>query len=85
MLVARAIPFRRVHDINELLVCLAGGGLVIPEPLKNAVDLSLYAVDARYPGSLEPMDKTEFIEAMQRAEAVVAWAERVLREKMDGS
>lgn len=54
LLLFHKIPFRFVHDIAELLTVLEQNGVSLPESIKKAAELSDYAVEARYPGPMEP-------------------------------
>lgn len=40
-----------------------------------------YAVVARYPGDLEPVEEAEYQEAIQVAEVVLGWAEKMINEQ----
>jgi len=75
LLVSRGVPFRFVHDIGELLEGVAAGGIRIPEGLRDASELTEYAVEARYPGLYEPVSEEEWRRAVTSAEAVVTWVE----------
>jgi hypothetical protein len=46
--------------------------------VEEAVVLTDYAVLYRYPGDLEPIDETEYRQAIAHARHVLAWAERVV-------
>jgi HEPN domain-containing protein len=74
LLVARRVPFRFVHDIGELLRMATDGGIVVPDRVRDAVELTEYAVEARYPGPFEAVTEAEWRHAVRLAEAVVAWA-----------
>ncbi|MCZ7664208.1 MAG: HEPN domain-containing protein [Thermoleophilia bacterium] len=76
----RAVPFRRTHDLDELGKALEESGLEIPAEVKDSAVLTGFALDARYPGLLEPVGEIEFQHAVGIAEAVVAWARGVLGE-----
>jgi HEPN domain-containing protein len=73
--VARQIPHPYTHDINALLSTLEENGISIPENLWNAVTLTSYASDTRYPGFEPPVTQEEHAEAVTLAQAVVLWAE----------
>jgi len=75
LLADRGVPFRLVHDIGELLRCAADGGIDVPAPVRDAVELTEYAVEARYPGPFEPVTEAEWRQAVRLAEVVVAWVE----------
>lgn len=73
--VARKIPYPYTHDINALLSGLEQHGIVIPEPLWNAVTLTSYASDTRYPGIETPVTKEEYQQAVRLAQEILNWAE----------
>lgn len=72
VLSASSIPFRRTHDIAELLDLLADSGIEAPPHADWLDNLNPYAVEARY-GLVEPsgLDRDSALAAVQ---AVVAWA-----------
>ena len=78
LLLFHKIPFRFVHDIAELLTVLEQNGIGLPEPIRAAAELSDYAVEARYPGPMEPITEDEYKEAIKTAEDVVSWVEDIM-------
>jgi hypothetical protein len=54
---------------------LENQGLSIPQAVQDADQLSIYAIQARYPGLPNPTARDEFEESLRIAEAVLAWAE----------
>ena len=79
----RSIPFRFTHSIEELGSGLELAGESIPAAVRNAVVLTRYAVQARYPGAGLPVSRREYESAAQLATAVVAWARDVVRAGND--
>ena len=77
------IAFRFVHDINELITTLERGGVSVPEAVKDAVILSGYAVETRYPGDYEPVSEEEARQAVRYAEQVLDWAESAIEGHAD--
>jgi HEPN domain-containing protein len=75
LLLFHKIPFRFVHDIAELLTALEQNGISFPESLRAAAELTDYAVEARYPGPMEPITEDEYEEAVKIAEDVILWVE----------
>jgi HEPN domain-containing protein len=71
-----AFPF--VHNLRALLDGLERQGLIIPQEVQDADQLSVYAVQARYPGLPARITQVEFEESFRTAEAVVVWAEAFL-------
>lgn len=73
--VYHAWSFRYVHDLEELITGLRQNGLAVPEDVQEAVILTSYAFEARYPGVGEPVGEEEYKQALGLAEKVVGWAE----------
>ena len=75
LLLHREIAFPKTHTIEVLLDLLKTSGLTIPEGVDEALELSDYAVQTRYPGEWEPLTKAEAQHALERAALVLAWVE----------
>lgn len=78
---AHGLRFQYTHNLSQLLDGLQGKGLAIPAEVKPAIGLTEYAHKTRYPGLAEPVTDAEYRPAVRIAEAVVAWAEAVVRTK----
>jgi HEPN domain-containing protein len=78
VLVFRSVPFPKTHNIGTLLDLLPDD-LSLPAEVKEAPGLTDYAVLTRYPGDLEPVTKEEYLESLRIAEAVVQWAEKIVK------
>jgi HEPN domain-containing protein len=61
--------------LARLLTLLEEAGETIPESVRQAEDLTRYAVVTRYPGLTEPVTEAHYQEAVASAEAVVQWVE----------
>lgn len=72
----RGWTFRYTHDLEELITGLKKQGMAIPPEVEDAIVLTSFAWEARYPGLGEPVTVEEYREAIQQAETVVAWAEK---------
>jgi len=83
LLLRRGVRFPYVHDLEELLRLLQQSGEPIPPQIREAEQLTGYAVEARYPGLAEPVSREEYQEAVALAEKVVRWAEERLRSQAD--
>lgn len=79
LLVHRNIRFPYIHDLAELVNILEKHGQEVPVEIKEAVKLTDYAVEARYPGLTEPVTDEEYKEAIKLAEAVVVWAQEKIK------
>lgn len=75
VLLKKKIAFPYVHDLARLLTLLEESGEEIPEVVRQAENLTRYAVVTRYPGLTEPVTEEHYQEAVANAEAVVRWAE----------
>ena len=72
--------FRYTHDLDELITGLREKGLTVSPEVNDAVILTSFAAEARYPRLSEPVTLEEYQEALGHAKAVVSWAERQLGE-----
>lgn len=70
--------FPYIHDLAELVNLLDKGGHPVSPEVEDAVGLTDFAVEARYPGTAEPITHEEYLEALGHAERVVQWAENVV-------
>ena len=75
LLVDRGLDVPRAHDLARLLSLLEDGAEVIPDEVRQAVELTPYAVLSRYPAPMRPVTEEEYLWAVAIAEAVVRWAE----------
>ena len=79
VLVSRVVLFPKTHNLDVLLNLLPSG-IPIPPEDEQVRRLTEYAVVSRYPGMDEPVTEEEYREAVRLAEAVVKWAEDILKE-----
>ncbi len=82
VLIVRNIDVPRTHDIKELLTLLVEAGGEAPERLKEAVALTSFAVQARYPGWGESLDDDDFAKALALARGVVDWAAQIIEASL---
>ena len=82
-LVLHQIDFPKTHSIDLILDKVKKVVSPLPDELTDAVALTIYAVDARYPPSEaeEPVTEEDYRKAVERAEKVVSWAEGMIRQK----
>lgn len=76
VLVHLHVAFPRVHDLGELFTLVEQTGSRIPPDVRQAIQLSKYAVETRYPFAGEPVGQAEYDKAVRLAEAVFRWAEQ---------
>jgi HEPN domain-containing protein len=74
--VYRGLAFSYTHDLKKLLRRLERRGVKIPKYIRQADELSPFAVLTRYPGFVRPVTKRQHRRAVRIAEAVLRWAER---------
>jgi len=79
LLMAKNIPYRRTHDLTELIDLLVDNGLKFPEPLMEIRTLSPFAVDFRYDyipeEKEEPFDRER---ALEMVRMLRNWVEKML-------
>lgn len=78
VLIARNIEFPRTHSIADLLTLLQQSGTVVPDQIREAIRLTRYAVQTRYPGVSEEVTPPEHQAAVALAENVVRFAEQLI-------
>lgn len=74
------LDFPKTHSLAKLMDILEGSGVSLPEEIQQAAVLTQYAVRTRYPGVVEPITRSEYSTALDLAEKVVEWAEKIVRE-----
>ena len=79
LLVAKGIPFPKTHNIRTLLDLLPED-ITVPSEVEEAAILTDYAVMSRYPGTLEPVDEKEYRKALELAELVLHWVEKIIQQ-----
>ena len=65
------IRFPYIHDLAELVNLLRKSGEPIPPEIEDAVGLTDYAVQVRYPSTAEDVTRAEYQETLKTAEQVV--------------
>ena len=73
-----------IHDLGELIRLLEQSGEQVPDRVREAAQLTDYAVEACYPGLAEAVDRHEHQEALGLAEDVVHWVETRLAARQQG-
>ena len=72
--------FRYTHDLSELMDGLVSFDIAVPDEVREAVELTEFAWQARYPGPAEPVTDAEYHRAVALAERVVQWAGKHVEE-----
>ena len=83
LMIFNEIKFRFVHDIGEFLQNLKEAGLPVPTELKEAVILTEYAVETRYPGPIEPVTFEDYNKAVDLSEKVYNWVEEQITRQLN--
>jgi HEPN domain-containing protein len=78
--VRRGLTFPFIHDLDELLTRLEKNGIKIPKYVRQADELSVFAVVTRYPGLSGPVTKRQHRRALRIAAAVLRWSERQVNQ-----
>lgn len=68
--------FRYTHDLEELISGLRQNGINIPSDIDEAIILTSFAWETRYPGLCEAVTEEEYREALKHAEAILLWTEK---------
>lgn len=80
LLLQRGLPFPRTHVVETLLDLLHASGMTIPADVDEALILTQYAVQTRYPGDWEPITPEETRFALEVANDVLIWVEEQLAQ-----
>ena len=83
VLVQAAVEFPKTHDLQALLLLLRNSGISVGQEVEQATALTRFAVEARYPGDIEPITSEEVAHAIELAERAVTWA-RVQMHELSG-
>ena len=70
--------FAFVHDIGHLLDDLENHGLTLPDSIREAEILTVYATQMRYPGSYGFITEQDYHVVIAIAENTVDWASQVI-------
>ena len=81
VLLLRRIEFPLTHDLEELLKISEDQGLLPSEEVQEAVHLTPYAVETRYPGYLEQITEDDVKDALRIAEQAISWAKNMFSEE----
>ncbi|MHB0912793.1 MAG: HEPN domain-containing protein [Armatimonadota bacterium] len=78
VLLLNGVKFPYTHNIAKLITIIINAGIAWPEELNEASRLTEYAVETRYPGSVDSVTDEEYRGTLAIAKKVYAWAERSL-------
>ncbi|MDH4136787.1 MAG: HEPN domain-containing protein [Anaerolineae bacterium] len=75
--------YPKVHAFTLLLERLEQH-VAVPEPIREVVELSDYAVQVRYPGEYYPVSEEEYERALELAERVLRWVRSQTGQRKEG-
>ncbi|MCX5971797.1 MAG: HEPN domain-containing protein [Coprothermobacterota bacterium] len=70
--------FPYIHDLAELVFRIQQAGITVPQSICDAVALTEYAVEGRYPSFDEPTSREQRDEAVAQAQCVLEWSETLI-------
>jgi len=79
-----SMPFPKTHDLVELVLLLASRKIKLEISLEDLTVINRYAVEARYPGDFEPIDRADAEEALAIARLVRGAVRKNLPKKALG-
>jgi HEPN domain-containing protein len=80
VLVHAAVEFPKTHDLQALLLLVRNSGISVGQEIEQAATLTRFAVEAWYPGEIEPITPDEVAQAIELAKRCVRWARVQIRE-----
>jgi HEPN domain-containing protein len=83
VLISKDINFPYIHDLGELIAILQRSGTTVPNDILQAARLTRFAVATRYPGVVESVTRSEYLEAVAIARDVVSWSASILTSLSD--
>ena len=78
LMIGRSIEYPYIHDLARLLSLLEKTGEIVPDTVRKAGELTVYAAVTRYPGAVEPITVQQYKQAVEIAQTVVQWVEERL-------
>lgn len=77
VLISAGAGFPKGHTISELITRIHHIGINVPAELSGAAELTVYAVQTRYPGP-PAVNEDDYLEALAMAADVLSWAEGIV-------
>jgi HEPN domain-containing protein len=71
-------PFPYTHDLDRLLMLLSQKRIDVPDSVRRARELSVFALELRYHSVGKETTEEQYRKALAIAEAVVRWAEEII-------
>jgi HEPN domain-containing protein len=78
---AHGLAFPYIHDLGRLLTLLVQGGVRVPKYVRDADQLTRFAVDARYPGLSSPVTSRDHRRVVRIASQVLRRATRQVERR----
>jgi HEPN domain-containing protein len=79
LLIHLNIEFPKTHAISKLIELLKDNAQSYPDRLLEAIDLTVYAVDARYPSIQDIVSEKEYLLSLEIAQSVYDWVSKQIR------
>lgn len=81
LLVWKAIPFRRTHDLTELLDLLVDHEIALPQAIKDVDALNPFAVELRYGVFANDEPPIDRMQVLSSAETVQTWVRSLIDDE----
>ena len=78
VLLHRQGGFPYIHDLAELVNLIEQAGIQVPDPIRDVVALTEYAVEGRYPGFDEPVTEDQRKGAVAQCRTALEWCRKVI-------
>ena len=85
VLLSQTGGFPYIHDLAELLNQTQQAGIEVPDAVLDVAELTPYAVEGRYPGFDDLLEREDQVRAIESASKVIAWAEAIVIPPPDNS
>ncbi len=76
------IEYEFTHSVSFLIDIIEKNNFRIPEKIKDASDLTTYAVKTRYPGDYVRLKKRDSKTAIKKAKSVYDWVEKQVSKNL---
>lgn len=73
-----------LHDLENLLIQIAQGGVHVPEFVKEVRELSRYFLLSRHPKLQSPISRLQLLRALDLADETIRWVEEEMVDRARG-
>jgi HEPN domain-containing protein len=81
VLLQHQVSFPYTHDLSSLITLVKEAKIIWHDDLNLAAALTMYAIESRYPGNLEPITEDQYLNAITLSEKVLCWAEAIVNKQ----